>query len=102
MAHRGVVGSEEVSAPAPGSGLPGRYFNNNNKKLTGAPVLTRIEAVDFNWGAAAPGPGVLTDLFSTRWTGTFEVSATGRDPPALEATRASTCVAVPVDKRYAN
>jgi len=75
VAYLREIGSEEVSAPAPGSGLQGQYFNN--KKLTGAPVLTRIEAVDFSWGTAAPGPGVHSDLFSTRWTGTLEVPATG-------------------------
>jgi hypothetical protein len=75
VAYLREIGSEEVSAPAPGIGLLGQYFNN--KKLTGAPVLTRTEAVDFSWGTAAPGPGVKADLFSVRWTGFIEVPATG-------------------------
>ncbi|MEK8033612.1 PA14 domain-containing protein [Ideonella sp. DXS29W] len=91
VAHRGVslsgadlthlaaylreIGGDEVAAPAPGSGLQGQYFNN--KKLSGTPALSRIEAVDFNWGTAAPGPGVQPDLFSVRWTGVIEVPASG-------------------------
>jgi beta-glucosidase len=43
-------------------GLLGEYFNN--KELSGSPVLTRIDPnVDFRWGAASPGPGVLADGF---------------------------------------
>ncbi|WP_374561917.1 PA14 domain-containing protein [Ideonella sp.] len=75
VAYLREIGSEETAAPAPGTGLQGQYFNN--KKLTGTPVLTRVEAVDFDWGTAAPGPGVHSDLFSARWTGTLEVPTTG-------------------------
>jgi YVTN family beta-propeller protein len=74
VAYLREIGSEESMPPAPGSGLQGQYFNN--KKLTGAPVLTRAEAVDFNWGAS-PGAGVKVDLFSVRWTGVIEVPTTG-------------------------
>jgi beta-glucosidase len=56
-------------------GLLGEYFNN--KQLSGPPVLTRIDPnVDFRWGAASPGPGVLADGFSVRWTGTLTVPKT--------------------------
>jgi glucose/arabinose dehydrogenase len=44
------------------------YFNN--LLLTGAPVLSRCEAmIDNDWGAGSPGPGVNVDGFSVRWTG---------------------------------
>ncbi|HJV72569.1 PA14 domain-containing protein [Ideonella sp.] len=90
-AHRGVVlgagdlanlvaylrelGSDEAGPPVPGTGLAGRYFNN--KKLAGTPVLTRTEAVDFDWGTGSAGPGVRPDAFSVRWAGTLEVPVTG-------------------------
>ena len=72
------IGSEESSAPAStasGTGLRGQYFSN--RTLTGTPVLTRTEAVNFNWGTTAPGAGVPADNYSVRWTGTVEASATG-------------------------
>ncbi len=56
-------------------GLRGEYFNN--KELGGSPVLTRIDPnVDFRWGAATPGPGVIADGFSVRWSGTLTVPKT--------------------------
>ena len=57
------------------SGLTGNYFNNTT--LTGNPVLTRIEAVDFDWGSGSPGAGVNADNFSARWSGTLTAPATG-------------------------
>jgi len=45
----------------------GEYYNNT--WLGGTPALVRDDAnIDFDWGAAAPGPGVNADNFSTRWT----------------------------------
>ena len=41
-----------ASAPATGTGLTGQYFNTID--LSGSPVAQRNEAVDFNWGLAAP------------------------------------------------
>ncbi|MEJ2615301.1 MAG: glycoside hydrolase family 3 C-terminal domain-containing protein, partial [Ignavibacteriaceae bacterium] len=50
------------------TGMEGEYFNN--MKLSGKPVLTRIDsAIDFSWGAGSPGPGVNNDQFSVKWTG---------------------------------
>ena len=40
-------------------------------------MLTRAEAVNFDWGAAAPGTGVGKDKFSVRWTGDVETSSAG-------------------------
>lgn len=72
------IGADEYAAPVPdgpGTGLTGSYFNN--KTLTGTPVLTRIEAVDFDWQAGSPAPSVNVDAFSARWTGRVYVPITG-------------------------
>jgi YVTN family beta-propeller protein len=71
------IGSEEASAPgaATGAGLRGQYFGN--RTLSGTPLLTRTEAVNFNWGTNAPGGSVPRDDFSVRWSGTVEASASG-------------------------
>ncbi len=58
-----------------GVGLTGHYFANN--ALTGAPVLTRIEGINFDWGTTAPGTGVPAENYSTRWTGQLLAPATG-------------------------
>ena len=61
--------------PATGAGLQGRYFNNVS--LSGAPALSRVEAVSFGWSAGSPGPGVNSDQFSVRWSGLVEATANG-------------------------
>jgi YVTN family beta-propeller protein len=58
-----------------GTGLTGTYFANMS--LSGNPVLTRVEAIDFDWGTGAPGPGLPADRFSARWTGTLIAPSTG-------------------------
>jgi MSHA biogenesis protein MshQ len=40
-------------------------------------VLTRTEAIDFDWGTGAPGAGVTVDNFSARWSGNLIVPSTG-------------------------
>lgn len=63
-------------APAGGgSGLLGQYYGSYD--LSGPVVLQRTEAVNFDWGAAAPGAGVPADFFSARWSGQFEAAAAG-------------------------
>jgi hypothetical protein len=48
----------------------GQYFNNMT--LSGQPTFTRADpAVNFDWGAGAPVPGVGADRFSVRWTRTL-------------------------------
>ena len=72
------IGAEEVSAPAgigTGTGLSGKYFNN--RTLSGSAVLTRVEAVDFNWGTGSPATGINSDNFSVRWTGSLQAPGTG-------------------------
>lgn len=57
-------------------GLLGEYFNN--AKLEGIPVVSRIDPkVDFRWGAASPAPGIVSDGFSVRWTGTLTAPRSG-------------------------
>jgi glucose/arabinose dehydrogenase len=54
-------------------GYAAEYFANRD--LQGAPVLTRTDdAVDFEWGGGAPGDGVPSDNFSTRWTKSVTVT----------------------------
>jgi glucose/arabinose dehydrogenase len=69
-----VATFQAISAGA-GSGLHGEYFNDMS--LSGSPALTRDEAVNFDWGEAAPAPGVAPDFFSARWTGALEAPVTG-------------------------
>ena len=70
------IGSEESAAPAPlGAGLNGRYYNN--RTLSGAAALSRVEAVNFNWGSSAPGAGVGADNFSVAWQGSVKATTSG-------------------------
>ena len=62
------------SAPSGGDGLTGQYFANSG--LTGSPVLTRREAVNFDFGTAGPGSGV-PGVFSARWTGKLRAARGG-------------------------
>jgi len=78
VAYLQEIGADEPAAPAPagnGTGLTGKYFNNTT--LAGTPVLTRVEAVDFNWGGGSPGGAVAKNDFSTRWTGRLVAPASG-------------------------
>jgi hypothetical protein len=91
-AYVGQIGSEEgdpgspapqpppplpppLPPPATGQGLTGNYFSTID--LSGTPVLTRIEAVNFGWGRNSPGAGVPTDNFSVRWTGKIVATSAG-------------------------
>jgi YVTN family beta-propeller protein len=73
------IGAEEAAVtptpPAPGTGLLGQYFGNAT--LTGTPLLTRTEAVNFDWGTASPGTGIPVDSFSVRWVGQISPPTTG-------------------------
>jgi YVTN family beta-propeller protein len=77
VAYLQQIGSEESAAPtSTGAGLTGRYYANTT--LSGNPVLTRVERVDFDWGTNSPGTGVATNNFSVRWTGTVQPSVSGK------------------------
>ena len=75
------IGSEEVTAPLPafvyssGAGLKGNYFAGLVPGDTA--LLTRTEAVNFNWGTSAPGVGVPAGDYSVRWTGTVTIPNNG-------------------------
>ena len=71
----GSVVRLSTSPAGSGNGLTGRYYNNVT--LSGSPVLTRSEAVDFSWGTASPGANVLVDHFSVRWSGVLEAPVSG-------------------------
>lgn len=58
-----------------GNGLRGDYFNGTNFNSS---VLTRTDAgVNFLWNYGSPAPGVGSDNFSVRWSGTVEAPFTG-------------------------
>ncbi len=58
-------------------GLKGEYFNN--RELKGEPVLVRTDGqVNFDWGSLSPGPQVVSDNFSVRWTGKLLAPESGR------------------------
>jgi YVTN family beta-propeller protein len=72
------IGGEEGAASVPatsGAGLLGSYFGTVD--LTGAVLMQRTEAVNFNWGNGQPVVGVAADNFSVRWTGTVTIPASG-------------------------
>ncbi len=62
-------------------GMLGTYFNGTNldyDALPAAPVLTRTERVNFDWGVGSPLAGVVnSDNFSARWVSTDTVPTTG-------------------------
>jgi hypothetical protein len=61
---------------AQAQGLKGEYWTGN-RTFSGTPVLTRTEAVDFNWGANAPDAAVGADNFCARWTGSITPTESG-------------------------
>ena len=72
-----ALGGNNAAASGLGSGLKGEYFANMT--LSGAPLVTRTEAVDFNWGSTAPTPttALPADGFSARWTGFVVPASSG-------------------------
>jgi YVTN family beta-propeller protein len=71
-----VTATGAPAGGAPGAdGLQGAYFNNLT--LAGSAVLTRSEAVDFDWGYGVPAPGLPADNFSVRWTGRVSAPSSG-------------------------
>jgi hypothetical protein len=70
----GGDGAPAASVPGHGTGLRAQYFANVT--LSGAPALTRLEAVNARW-AGAPGPNLPASGFSVRWTGLLQAPASG-------------------------
>ncbi len=55
---------------AKASGLKAEYFSNT--EFSGKPAVTRVDsAIQFDWSAASPAPGIPAKAFGVRWTGTF-------------------------------
>jgi len=52
-----------------GFGLTADYFDNVD--LTGTRVRRVDPAIDWTWGENAPLPGIASETFSVRWTGTI-------------------------------
>ncbi len=72
------LGSDEGAAPTAatsGAGLLGSYYAGSTP--SGMPLVTRTEAVNFDWGTNRPAIGVPADNFSVRWTGTLTVPTSG-------------------------
>ena len=62
-----ATATSTVTPTVPSTAWRGEYFANTT--LSGAPVLVRLDAaIQFDWGAAAPGTGLPNDHFSVRWT----------------------------------
>lgn len=61
-----------TSADLKTPGLKAEYFNN--KSLSGAPAMSRVEStISHNWRKASPKKGVVnSDKFSIRWSGVFK------------------------------
>jgi hypothetical protein len=78
VAYLRELGDDESSAPVPatsGAGLVGNCYLKMTLSVT--PVLTRTEAVNFDWGSGAQGIGVNANQFSVRWTGTVTIPTSG-------------------------
>ncbi|HWT02730.1 MAG TPA: glycoside hydrolase family 3 C-terminal domain-containing protein [Pyrinomonadaceae bacterium] len=77
---QGTALMEYTGVPIPPSalrGLKAEFFAN--RRLEGAPVLTRDEeAVNFDWGMTNPAPNVPADDFSARWTGKLVPAVSGK------------------------
>jgi hypothetical protein len=72
-----LAATETAVAKRDGMGLKAEYFNNGD--CSGEPALARIDkVVYFNWGKNRPDANVTADLFSVRWSGTYE-AATNED-----------------------
>ncbi|MGA9670881.1 MAG: glycoside hydrolase family 3 C-terminal domain-containing protein [Terracidiphilus sp.] len=71
-------------------GLKAEYFSG--KAFTGSPAIERIDrAIDFDWNAAAPAPGVSGESFSVRWTGSITAPAPGTIRFGFSMAHCSTC-----------
>ena len=60
----------EIGGGANERGLRGEYFANPD--LAGEPAARRVDPkVDFHWTFLPPAPGLATDWYSVRWTGSL-------------------------------
>ena len=76
------------------SGVRGEYFKGS---FDGPAVFSRIDpAIDFDWGAGAPGADLDDDSFSVRWTGEIVAPSYGRYTLAM---RCATACRILVDEK---
>jgi glucose/arabinose dehydrogenase/sugar lactone lactonase YvrE len=70
--HSGTDQSHFSIVPPAGSGtgLQGQYYNRRN--LTRLARIRTDATIDFDWGFGSPGPEILPNTFSVRWTGRVE------------------------------
>lgn len=69
-----LAGAPSALAQAPSGSWLAQYWNGID--LAGAPAVQRIEAsINHNWGTGSPDPGIQSDFFSARWTGSFNLPA---------------------------
>jgi beta-glucosidase len=80
-------------------GLKGEYFNN--AALRGQPVMTRVDKqIDFDWGAASPGPSLPANAFSVRWSGSIAVPGAGSYTFQISPEHCSPCDGVDSFRLY--
>lgn len=80
----GIVAAQPTQAQ---SGITWAAAYHNNPNLYDVPVLRRTDnAINFDWGAGSPAPGVNADDFSVRWgtdvylpAGTYRFTARADD-----------------------
>jgi hypothetical protein len=69
-----IVPGDWLKTPDGQPGLQAEFFPGT--ELSGAPALTRTDAVvDFDWSKTGPAPGLPTNNYTARWTGTIAVPA---------------------------
>src|SRR5262249_18518245 len=55
-----------VSSVPTSGGLVGSYYDNSDFSNL---RLTRVEAVNYDWGSGSPDPAIAADTFSVKWDG---------------------------------
>ena len=76
------VGLTGSSGRAIGQGLIGNYYASQNAE---SPVFTRRdEAIQFNWLAGTPAPGIPADNFKVEWKGSLQFPRSDRYTFSME------------------
>ena len=76
------VGLTGSSGRAIGQGLMGNYYASQNAE---SPVFTRRdEAIQFNWLAGTPAPGIPADNFKVEWKGSLQFPRSDRYTFSME------------------
>jgi beta-glucosidase len=60
--------------------------------VNGTPAATRVDrAIDFDWNGSAPVPGVSSERFAVRWSGSIATPIPGRFAFSFSMAHCSTC-----------